>query len=54
MIEAWVEALDDARRNEAVQVVVVTAGRAFCSGGDVGNMARDGEATGLSTSSGSS
>jgi 2-(1,2-epoxy-1,2-dihydrophenyl)acetyl-CoA isomerase len=39
MIDLWVEALEDARRNEAVQVVVVTgAGRAFCSGGDVGAM----------------
>lgn len=40
MIDAWVDALEDARSNEAVQVVVVTgAGRAFCSGGDVGGMA---------------
>ena len=39
MIDAWVEALEDARRNDAVQVLVVTgAGRAFCSGGDVGAM----------------
>jgi 2-(1,2-epoxy-1,2-dihydrophenyl)acetyl-CoA isomerase len=40
MIDLWVEALQDARENDAVRVVVVTgAGRAFCSGGDVGNMA---------------
>ena len=40
MIDLWVDALRDARANDAVQVVVVTgAGRAFCSGGDVGNMA---------------
>jgi 2-(1,2-epoxy-1,2-dihydrophenyl)acetyl-CoA isomerase len=39
MIELWVEALEDAQRNDAVQVVVVTgAGRAFCTGGDVGAM----------------
>jgi 2-(1,2-epoxy-1,2-dihydrophenyl)acetyl-CoA isomerase len=39
MIDRWVEALEDARRNDAVNVVVVTgAGRAFCSGGDVGGM----------------
>ena len=39
MIELWVDALRDAQRNEAVQVVVVTgAGRAFCAGGDVGGM----------------
>jgi enoyl-CoA hydratase/carnithine racemase len=39
MIDLWVEALRDAQGNEAVQVLVVTgAGRAFCSGGDVGAM----------------
>ncbi len=39
MIDLWVEALEDARANDAVRVVVVTgAGRAFCSGGDVGGM----------------
>jgi len=39
MIDLWVGALEDARGNDAVQVVVVTgAGRAFCSGGDVGGM----------------
>ena len=39
MIDLWVKALEDARVNDAVQVVVVTgAGRAFCSGGDVGGM----------------
>src|SRR5215216_3077275 len=42
MINLWVEALRDATSNDAVRVVVVTgAGRAFCSGGDVGGMARD-------------
>ena len=39
MIDLWVDALEDAHGNDAVQVVVVTgAGRAFCSGGDVGGM----------------
>jgi 2-(1,2-epoxy-1,2-dihydrophenyl)acetyl-CoA isomerase len=39
MIDLWVQALEDARVNDAVRVVVVTgAGRAFCAGGDVGNM----------------
>ena len=39
MLDDWVEALQDARTNDDVQVVVLTgAGRAFCSGGDVGNM----------------
>jgi enoyl-CoA hydratase/carnithine racemase len=39
MIDLWVDALEDVRGNDAVQVVVVTgAGRAFCSGGDVGGM----------------
>jgi enoyl-CoA hydratase/carnithine racemase len=49
MIERWVEALQDAQRNEAVQVVVVTgAGRAFCTGGDVGAMnERPADLTGL-------
>jgi enoyl-CoA hydratase/carnithine racemase len=39
MIELWVEALEDARSNDRVRAVVVAgAGRAFCSGGDVGGM----------------
>ncbi len=48
MLDRWTEALRDARRNDAVQVVVVTgAGRAFCAGGDVGGMARRGEMSAL-------
>ena len=48
MLDLWVEALRDARANDAVQVVVVTgAGRAFCSGGDVGSMSERGDMTGL-------
>jgi enoyl-CoA hydratase/carnithine racemase len=49
MIDRWVEALHDAQHNDAVQVVVVTgAGRAFCSGGDVGGMnERSPDMTGL-------
>jgi len=48
MIELWVDALRDARQNEAVKVVVVTgAGRAFCAGGDVGGMASRDEVSGL-------
>jgi 2-(1,2-epoxy-1,2-dihydrophenyl)acetyl-CoA isomerase len=47
MLDGWVEALEDARRNDAVRVVVVTgAGRAFCSGGDVGNMTQREQMTG--------
>jgi enoyl-CoA hydratase/carnithine racemase len=39
MIDAWVAALAEAQRDDAVHVVVVTgAGRAFCTGGDVGRM----------------
>jgi 2-(1,2-epoxy-1,2-dihydrophenyl)acetyl-CoA isomerase len=49
MIDRWVEALEDAQHNDAVQVVVVTgAGRAFCTGGDVGAMnERPSEISGL-------
>jgi enoyl-CoA hydratase/carnithine racemase len=48
MLDLWVDALRDARGNDAVQVVVVTgAGTAFCSGGDVGGMASRGALSGL-------
>jgi len=47
MIDAWVKALAEAQADESVNVVVVTgAGRAFCSGGDVGRM-RQGEPSAL-------
>ena len=37
MIEAWAQSLADAQADDDVNVVIVTgAGRAFCSGGDVG------------------
>ncbi|MBV8401103.1 MAG: enoyl-CoA hydratase/isomerase family protein [Acetobacteraceae bacterium] len=36
MVEAWTEALQECRRNDAIRVVIVTgAGEAFCSGGDI-------------------
>jgi 2-(1,2-epoxy-1,2-dihydrophenyl)acetyl-CoA isomerase len=39
MIDAWVEALQRCRTDDAVKVVVVTgAGEAFCSGGDIVEM----------------
>lgn len=39
MIDRWAEALREARDDDGVHVVVVTgAGRAFCAGGDVGQM----------------
>jgi len=39
MIDAWARALGEAQADDAVHVVVVTgAGRAFCTGGDVGRM----------------
>ena len=45
MIDLWQKALADAQADDSVNVVIVTgAGRAFCSGGDVGRMRRDGEA----------
>jgi enoyl-CoA hydratase/carnithine racemase len=48
MIDLWVEALHDAQHNDTVHVVVVTgAGRAFCSGGDVGGMNERPAMTGL-------
>lgn len=48
MIDLWVDALQDARTNDAVNVIVLTgAGQAFCSGGDVEGMAYDAQATGL-------
>ena len=45
MIDAWQTSLASAQADENVNVVIVTGnGRAFCSGGDVGRMRRDGEA----------
>jgi enoyl-CoA hydratase/carnithine racemase len=39
MIDAWVEAIGECRRNDDVRVLVVTgAGKAFCSGGDIVEM----------------
>ena len=47
MIDAWARALADAQADASVNVIVVTgAGRAFCSGGDVGRMG-EGEPTPL-------
>ncbi|MGH7126876.1 MAG: enoyl-CoA hydratase/isomerase family protein [Stellaceae bacterium] len=48
MIDAWAEALVECRSNDAVSVVVVTgAGKAFCSGGDIGEMKKRGDRTPL-------
>ena len=45
MIELWQSSLAKAQADDDVNVVIVTgSGRAFCSGGDVGRMRRDGEA----------
>ena len=39
MIDAWVEALERCRTDDAVKVVLVTGtGSAFCSGGDIVEM----------------
>ncbi len=47
MIDGWQKALGEAQADDHVNVVIVTgAGRAFCSGGDVGRM-RDGEPSAL-------
>lgn len=42
MIDAWVQALEQAKSDDQVHVIVVTgAGDAFCSGGDVGGMKKE-------------
>ena len=47
MIDEWAKSLGEAQADDSVNVVVVTgAGRAFCSGGDVGRM-RQGEPSAL-------
>lgn len=52
MIERWAGSLQEAQHDPNVNVVVVTgAGKAFCSGGDVGRM-RDGEPTPLDNKNG--
>lgn len=39
MIAEWVAAIEEARRDDAIRVVVVTgAGSAFCAGGDLGEL----------------
>lgn len=48
MIDAWADALEECRANEAVSVVIVTgAGQAFCSGGDIGEMRKRADRTPL-------
>ena len=48
MIDAWAAALLECRTNDAVSVLIVTgAGKAFCSGGDIGEMKKRGERTPL-------
>lgn len=48
MIDAWAGALAECRANDAVSVVLVTgAGKAFCSGGDIGEMQKRGDRTPL-------
>ncbi len=52
MIERWAASLHEAQHDPHVNVVVVTgAGKAFCSGGDVGRM-REGEPTPLDNKNG--
>ncbi|BBK37641.1 enoyl-CoA hydratase [Allostella sp. ATCC 35155] len=39
MIDAWVERIQEVRRDDAIKVLVVTgAGKAFCAGGDIVEM----------------
>ncbi len=48
MIDAWADALAQCRTNAEVSVVIVTgAGKAFCSGGDIGEMRKRGDRTPL-------
>jgi 2-(1,2-epoxy-1,2-dihydrophenyl)acetyl-CoA isomerase len=48
MIDAWAGALDECRARDDVSAVIVTgAGKAFCSGGDIGEMKARGERTPL-------
>ncbi|HUN47241.1 MAG TPA: enoyl-CoA hydratase-related protein [Stellaceae bacterium] len=48
MIDAWAEALEECRRNDAVAAVIVTgAGKAFCSGGDIADMKLRGSMTAI-------
>ena len=48
MLDAWAAALTECRTNDAVSVVIMTgAGRAFCSGGDIGEMKKRGDRTAL-------
>ncbi len=48
MIDAWANALAEAQAADDVNVVIVTgAGRAFCSGGDVGRMRQGGAPSAL-------
>lgn len=42
MIDEWHHALEDAKNNDNINVIIITGeGDAFCSGGDVGNMSAD-------------
>lgn len=48
MLDRWVECLESARCDTAIQVILVTgAGKGFCSGGDVDNMGGDAALTPL-------
>src|ERR1051326_7729087 len=48
MLDAWATALTECRTNDAVSVVIITgAGKAFCSGGDIGEMRKRGDRTPL-------
>lgn len=53
MLEGYLERLDECQRRDDVRVIILTgAGRAFCSGGDVGGMGSSAKPTPLEIKSG--
>jgi enoyl-CoA hydratase/carnithine racemase len=48
MLDAWAAALDECQRDDRIHAIIITgAGKGFCSGGDIGEMAARGAQTPL-------